>query len=72
MMKDALIEEKRRYRNSQKEENFLVSHVASPSRSPRARGRLPSMLHPWVNPLCLIVSSHALDGGDLYQVSCRC
>jgi hypothetical protein len=66
-MKDTLIVEKGGYRDSSKEENFLVFDVASPSRSPNARCRLSSMLRPSVNTLCLIVSSDALDGGDLYQ-----
>jgi hypothetical protein len=71
-MKDALIEEKRWYQDSRKEENFSVSHAASPSRSPRACCRLPSMLHPLINPPCLLVSSDALDGRDLYQVPRLC
>jgi hypothetical protein len=68
MMKDTLIVEKGGHRDSWQEENFSVSDAASPSRSPKARCRLPSMLRPSVNTLCLIVSSDALDGGDLYQV----
>jgi hypothetical protein len=67
-IKDALIEEKRQYRDSRKEENFSVSDAASPSCPPRARCRLPSRSLPSVNPLHLIVLSDALDGGDLYQV----
>jgi hypothetical protein len=49
------------------EENFSVSDAASPSQSPKDRCRIPSMLHPLVNTLCLIVSSDALNG-DFYQV----
>jgi hypothetical protein len=71
-MKDALIEEKRWYRGSQKVENFSISHAASPSRSPRAHCRHPSMLHPLVNPPCLLVPLDALDEGDLYQVPRPC
>jgi hypothetical protein len=72
MMKDALIVEERRYLDSWKEENISISLEASPSRSPKAHCRLPSMLSPSVNHLCLIVSSKSWDGEDLYQVSCRC
>jgi hypothetical protein len=42
-------------------ENFSVSDAASPSQSPKAHCRLPSMLHPLVNTLCLIISLDALD-----------
>jgi hypothetical protein len=67
MMKDTLITEKGGYWDSWQEENFSVSDAASPSQSPNARCRLSSMLSPSVNTLCLIVSSDALDWGDLYQ-----
>jgi hypothetical protein len=50
------------------EENFSISDAASPSGSPKARCKFPSMLHPSANTICLIVLSDALDGGDLYQV----
>jgi hypothetical protein len=53
-MKDALIEEKWQYQDSRKEKNSSVSHVTSPSRSPRARCRLPSILRPSVNTLSMI------------------
>jgi hypothetical protein len=68
MMKDTSTGEYIGFRDNGTVENFSVSDVASPSRSPKAHCRLPSMLRPSVNTLCLIVSSDALDGGDLYQV----
>jgi hypothetical protein len=67
MMNATLIVEKGGYQDSWQVENFSVSDAASPSRSPKACCRLSSMLHPLANTLCLIVSSDALDGGDLYQ-----
>jgi hypothetical protein len=68
MMKDTSTGEYIGFQDNGTVENFLVSDVASPSQSPKAHCRLPSMLRPSVNTLCLIVSSDALDGGDLYQV----
>jgi hypothetical protein len=56
-MRSAFIAEKGGYRDSRKEENFLVSHAASPFRSPRACCRLPSILRLSVNSLGMIVSS---------------
>jgi hypothetical protein len=69
--KDTLTVEHRGFRDNWTEENFSVSDAASPSQSPKDRCRLPSMLHPLVNTLCLIVSSDALNG-DFYQVPHWC
>jgi hypothetical protein len=66
-MKDTSTGEHIGFQDNGTEENFSVSDAASPSWSPKAHCRLPSMLRPSVNTLCLIVSSDALDGGDLYQ-----
>jgi hypothetical protein len=66
-MMDTSTREHRGFQDNGTEENFSVSDAASPSRSPNARFRFSSMLHPSVSTLCLIVSSDALDGGDFYQ-----
>jgi hypothetical protein len=62
--------EKGGYQDSRKEEDFSFSHATTPSRPPRAHYRLPSMVGPSLNPLCLRVSSNGLDGEGLYQVPC--
>jgi hypothetical protein len=60
-MMDTSTGEHRGFWDNGTEENFSVFDAASPYQSPKARCRLPSMLRPLVNTLCLIISLDALD-----------